>query len=249
MAASMTTQTISRARAVAALDMLEALSGPVNSREFGALLMEWSCSLLRADRTSISDLPGADAVAWPVQGQSALRELFIRRSDEHPAILALRDCDDMTFHLRDQWTLRELRRLPIYQDFMRPMGSHDQLAISLTAPGTGLVALGITRVDRGFTEDDRQLLTRLAGPLRQLYRAARCHDARPPVLTAREEQLLRLISAGHTDRMIGRLVGVSQRTVEKHLEAVRTKLGVTSRAAAVARWLGSSRDCAHRDPN
>jgi DNA-binding CsgD family transcriptional regulator len=229
--------------------MLEVLSGPVNSREFGTLLMEWSCALFRADRTSVSDLPRGDAVAWPVQGAWALRDLFIRRSEEHPAILALRACDDLTFQLRDQWTLRELRRLPIYQDFMRPMGSHDQLAISLTARGTGLVALGITRVDRGFTEDDRQLLARLAGPLRQLYRAARWRDARPPVLTAREDQLLRLVSAGHTDRMIGRLLGVSQRTVEKHLEAVRAKLGVTSRTAAVARWLGSFRDSVHRDPN
>jgi hypothetical protein len=87
-----------------------------------------------------------------------------------------RDCGAMTFQLRDQWARRELRRLPIYQDSMRPLGTHDQLAISLTAGGTGLVALGITRVDHGFTKDDRQLLTWLAGPLRQLYRAARCRD-------------------------------------------------------------------------
>jgi DNA-binding CsgD family transcriptional regulator len=127
--------------------------------------------------------------------------------------------------------------MSIYQDFMRPMGCRDQVAIMLASGTFGVVAMSVARLDAEFTDDDRALVGRLARPVRHLYLAARHRGAAPCVLTEREDQVLRLVSAGHTDRMIGRLLGVSQRTVEKHLEVVRAKLRASSRAAAVAAWL------------
>ena len=50
-------------------------------------------------------------------------------------------------------------------------------------------------------------------------------------LTRREEEVARLMAAGATDRAIGARLGISTRTVEKHAENVRSKLGVESRAA------------------
>ena len=50
-------------------------------------------------------------------------------------------------------------------------------------------------------------------------------------LTRREEEVARLMAAGRTDREIGTRLGISIRTVEKHAENVRSKLGVESRAA------------------
>lgn len=50
-------------------------------------------------------------------------------------------------------------------------------------------------------------------------------------LTRREVEVARLMAAGATDREIGARLGISLRTVEKHAENVRSKLGVESRSA------------------
>ncbi|MEA2512088.1 MAG: hypothetical protein QOJ59_1575, partial [Thermomicrobiales bacterium] len=53
-------------------------------------------------------------------------------------------------------------------------------------------------------------------------------------LSAREIEVLRLLVAGHTDREIGGVLFISPRTVNVHVANLRGKLGVSSRAAAVA---------------
>jgi DNA-binding NarL/FixJ family response regulator len=42
------------------------------------------------------------------------------------------------------------------------------------------------------------------------------------------------VAAGHTNRAIGSELGLSERTVDRHLSNIFTKLGVSSRAAATA---------------
>jgi DNA-binding NarL/FixJ family response regulator len=51
-------------------------------------------------------------------------------------------------------------------------------------------------------------------------------------LTSREMDVLRLVVAGKTNQEIGIALGISEKTVEKHLEGVFTKLGVASRVEA-----------------
>ena len=51
-------------------------------------------------------------------------------------------------------------------------------------------------------------------------------------LTAREVQLLRLVAAGKTNRAIAAELVLSERTVDRHVSNIFTKLGVSSRAAA-----------------
>jgi DNA-binding NarL/FixJ family response regulator len=53
-------------------------------------------------------------------------------------------------------------------------------------------------------------------------------------LTARELQALRLVAAGKTNRSIAADLFLSERTVDRHLSNIFTKLGVSSRAAATA---------------
>lgn len=57
---------------------------------------------------------------------------------------------------------------------------------------------------------------------------------RHPELTPRELQVLRLIAAGKTNKAIARQLSVSERTVDRHVSNILTKLGVPSRAAATA---------------
>ena len=54
-------------------------------------------------------------------------------------------------------------------------------------------------------------------------------------LTTREAEVLLWISRGKANREIGEILGISPRTVNKHLEQVFVKLGVENRASAAAR--------------
>ena len=53
-------------------------------------------------------------------------------------------------------------------------------------------------------------------------------------LTPRELQVLRLVSAGRTNKAIADELVLSERTVDRHVSNIFTKLGVSSRAAATA---------------
>ena len=59
-------------------------------------------------------------------------------------------------------------------------------------------------------------------------------------LTAREQEVMRWLSGGKTDRDIGDILGISPRTVHKHLQRIYEKLGVETRTAAVVRFLQKS---------
>ena len=64
-------------------------------------------------------------------------------------------------------------------------------------------------------------------------------EAREPsvnrqALTSRELQVLRLIAAGKTNKAIATALSVSERTIDRHVSNILTKLDVPSRAAATA---------------
>jgi DNA-binding NarL/FixJ family response regulator len=69
----------------------------------------------------------------------------------------------------------------------------------------------------------------------QMSAWARNDDATKSSLTGREIQVLRLVVDGNTNQDIGAALGISEKTVEKHLESVFSKLGVTSRVEAAVR--------------
>ena len=53
-------------------------------------------------------------------------------------------------------------------------------------------------------------------------------------LTHREQEVLRLLAAGHTDRKIAESLTISPRTVNRHMSNIFGKLEVPGRAAAAA---------------
>jgi DNA-binding NarL/FixJ family response regulator len=65
-----------------------------------------------------------------------------------------------------------------------------------------------------------------------LGRRARPSDA---ALTAREEEVLRLVGAGLANKQIARRLGIAERTVKAHLTSVFATIGVTDRTQA-ALW-------------
>ena len=61
----------------------------------------------------------------------------------------------------------------------------------------------------------------------------------PPTLSARELEVLSLVAQGCTDAQIADRLTLSSHTVHRHVSNIRTKLGVSSRAAAAA-WAARS---------
>jgi DNA-binding NarL/FixJ family response regulator len=54
-----------------------------------------------------------------------------------------------------------------------------------------------------------------------------------PLLTDREEQILKLIADGLTNREISGHLSISESTVENHVHHIYAKLGISNRAQAV----------------
>jgi DNA-binding CsgD family transcriptional regulator/tetratricopeptide (TPR) repeat protein len=59
-------------------------------------------------------------------------------------------------------------------------------------------------------------------------------DIAPDALSPRERQVLRLLAEGHSDAEIAAALYISPHTVHTHVKRILAKLGVSSRAAAVA---------------
>lgn len=72
------------------------------------------------------------------------------------------------------------------------------------------------------------------GATPDLDRLAQLLGARPAGLTARELQVLRLVAAGKANKVIAAELTLSERTVDRHVSSILTKLGVPSRTAATA---------------
>lgn len=116
--------------------------------------------------------------------------------------------------------------------------------------------IGIHRTSRDFTKDEVSYLGFLTEPLQSAlrFRAAldranrrfgdrveRDPHQTPPVdqlLTKREKDVLALMATGRTNDMVGSVLGITERTVRKHLTNVYAKLEVTSRTAAAV-WYHS----------
>lgn len=70
-----------------------------------------------------------------------------------------------------------------------------------------------------------------SGPMPDAVGSSRLNDA---ALTPRETEVLSWLAKGKTNRDIADILGMSHRTVNKHLEHIFEKLGVETRAAAAA---------------
>ena len=63
------------------------------------------------------------------------------------------------------------------------------------------------------------------------------HAATAAPLTQREREVLALVAAGWTNVRVGRLLGITERTVRKHLGNVYDKLAVSGRTSAATWWV------------
>jgi len=162
--------------------------------------------------------------------------------------------------LSDRLPLGEFRRSALYADHYRHIGIDRVIAMPLRSDGRVLVSFVLNRSRIDFSDRERDRLELLRPHLAHLYRAcaarpvppqrdpssptpAATHDAleflpRTPWterLTPREAEVLQWIACGKTDADVAALLGLSPRTVQKHLEHIYLKLGVETRTAAAMR--------------
>jgi DNA-binding CsgD family transcriptional regulator len=89
--------------------------------------------------------------------------------------------------------------------------------------------------DPDFSERDIHLLALLRPHLVEVYNHHQDALSGTPELTARQWEILRLVSEGFTNGQIARRLSLSEATVRKHLENTYSRLGVTNRTSAVSR--------------
>ncbi|NNN33444.1 LuxR family transcriptional regulator [Streptomyces sp. S3(2020)] len=139
-----------------------------------------------------------------------------------------------TTQMADFLSVRELRNLPIYTDFLAPHPNIADIALP-TAPNRTRVFQFFRTGPKPFTDHEMTTLTLMAPHVYDIYKEA-ARRRRPPVrLTHRELDVLRCVARGLNTPQIAEQLVVSPSTVRKHLENTFGKLGVSSRTAAVAR--------------
>lgn len=163
----------------------------------------------------------------------------------HPFARSLADGHLRTARLTDTMTVRELESLEVWELLLRPRGSRYQLAATLEADATSLTLISLWREHRDFTDGEGELVevVRRALVAALDFRAAMDRLralAGPPqrvdVLTPRQGAVCALVARGLTNAQVATRLGLSERTVRKHLEDAFARTGCTSRTSLALWW-------------
>jgi DNA-binding CsgD family transcriptional regulator len=163
--------------------------------------------------------------------------------------------DGRAYRFSDVISREDLHALDLYREVYEPLGAEYQLAFTLPATPGRVIAIALTRREADFTDDERHLIDRARPFLIQAWRNALEHTAlrdelaarplgpagddgtavaelRRRGLTERQSQVLALVARGRSNRDAGAILGISERTVQKHLEHCYRVLEVPDRSAA-----------------
>ena len=174
------------------------------------------------------DVPAARAAAGELAAQAAAFDtppLHALASQAHGAVL-LADG-------RTREALVELRRAwSVWQDVEAPYeDARVRVLIAAACTALGDADAAALELDAARWAFERLGATPDLARLDAVRTAA---TAGTPGLSTRELQVLRLVASGRTNREIGAELHISERTVERHVSNIFSKLDVASRAAATA---------------
>lgn len=154
-------------------------------------------------------------------------EEWAGRVDEHPVM-----CGRLgpVVSISDVYTRSEFRRTWLYREFFAPELEHE-IGLHLSRPSGELHLVYLSRgPGRDFSPRDRMVLELLRPHLDAAFRRL----AFPaPRLTPRETQVLRCVRDGDSNIQVARRLGITEATVEKHLEHVYDRTGARSRTQAL----------------
>lgn len=193
-------------------------------------------------------------VSHEVDDPVALTALVREFIGQNPVVPHLqRGGQEVVLQPTDFVTQRQFRRTGLYQECFRPLGIEYQIDVALKIPGA-IGGMSISRPGpRNFSAEERQFICLLQPHLARAHANCRLIDdlqsgtnpvvtavrgADPPWLTAagltdREIEVWHWLGEGKRDGEIATILGVSPRTIQKHVQHVLHKLQVETRTAAV----------------
>jgi DNA-binding CsgD family transcriptional regulator len=212
------------------------------------VLLERLTSLVRCDSAIFADFDVASGTERVLQtydgvhhrvedrrvsGDAFFEHFWRTRHSSYP----LRSGDTRTVTLlSDFYSQREWLATPMYVDHFCGVGSRHMLMCSLTGTSPRARRIVMFRgAGADFDERDRAVLSLLRPHIEEFHTQQAALACEEPLLTPRQTELLRLVAAGRTTPQIAAELYLAEGTVRKHLENVLARLGVSSRAAAVAR--------------
>lgn len=236
------------------LALLGELIDVLELEEFRSALLGALRRVVPADWASLNDIgSGSDNAVLVIEPavDSELILAFEQVAHENPLVAHYtRSGDGRAMRFSDVSTPEALHATALYQRIYIPLGVEHQIAFTLPAQRNRLLGVALSRGETDFTDDERDLLNCARPFLIQCYRNAlehtRLRDTTPPGLprpaalrelglTAREAQVLHLVVTGRTSSVAAGELGISARTVQKHLERAYRKLEVTGRVGAAQR--------------
>jgi two-component system, NarL family, response regulator DevR len=208
---------------------------PSEGRPLRVMLVE-DHALVRAAIRRTLDVPEIEVVAEASSAEQALATVM----DYRPDIILL-DID--LPGMNGVQLVRELApRLPDSHIVMLTgSADRDDLVQAVRNGASGYLTKdtspdGLVRAILGVRQGDLPMPRRLAAQLvRQLVGAPEPRTSHSG-LSVREMEVLKLVTDGLTDRDIGSALGISPRTVGRHVGNVLDKLGVRNRAEAARRY-------------
>jgi DNA-binding CsgD family transcriptional regulator len=241
------------------LDMIGEVQGMLELDELIDGLLAAIQRNVPSDFVSLNDIgPDTDRVIAVVMPQPPehLYRLFGEFAFQNPLMLRyMQTLDGRPYRFSDVTTPEALHELDLYQQVYAPMEVEHQMAFTLPATPGRVIAIALSRSDPDYTDDEREVIERARPYLIQAWRNAIEHSAlrdelatrpldptggdgtvvealRARGLTARQAQVLALIARGRSNRDAGAILGISDRTVQKHLEHCYRVLDLQGRSAA-----------------
>ena len=225
-----------------ALDFVLDISALRDAGSFAKYVVNGLPRLVASELTTLSicDLTRGErrVVSFPENAISATdQQCFNRLMHEHPLVrYHSQHPDGGAWRISDSLSMRVFQRKELYADYYRRIGISHVVAVPVVSNPRLVMSFVLNRAGRDFADRECDLLNRMQPALANLYRVtsmtARLNREKESPLTPREREILQWVGAGKSDAQIAAILGLSARTVQKHLENSYVKLGVENRTAA-----------------
>lgn len=228
--------------ATAVIDLAHDLRAIANAPEYDLQAPALLAALLPADEliwARVDFISGTATVRGASSGDEARASGLARYGQTHQGVRSFeRSPDDKSpRRMSDVATQAEWHGTALYNELYRPFGHAYQLGL-LTHMGMPGVGSGwtFTRTSSDFTDREMEIAGRILPVLIALEGSRAALSERASVtVKPRERILLAHLAGGLTARAIGWRMGISERTVRKHLGALYVTLECNDRLVAVQR--------------